>query len=179
MSFEAIAPRIGEVLAGDVSRYMSKENLAARFVDVLVLGPIGGMPTCARVELREKRNGRGKILALVCPLCGTTRTKLLADGAGGLGCAGCLKRRTRRQAEVSLASWHHLGGELEDRLHRLLAEARNSPARRELAARLADELVAGDEDRFAALQPSIRAALDLTDGGAHGVLEEETEVDDG
>ena len=87
---------------------------------------------------------------------------LFTDGVGRLGCGRCLRCRTRRQMERTLAAWEKYDAKLEDELFRRLSGPHScSPATGARAEKLIEEIVAGDLDRVAALAPHVRAALML------------------
>ncbi|MGK4008413.1 hypothetical protein WMF31_37725 [Sorangium sp. So ce1036] len=160
MAFEVV-PRPGQLRTRDVRVVLGPRFTSAEHVDVLVLGRPGEQPSTGRILLADlPGGGRGVHRGLVCPRCRAPKQLLLTDGGGGLGCTPCLRRRTRRQAERSLADWNKYDGEAEDELFRCLSGPRaNCPGTLGRARDIADEIVEGDRDRIAALAPDVHAAL--------------------
>lgn len=155
------SPRIGEVRTCDV-RAMIGTLRPEMSVDVLAVSPTGGAPSVARVLLIPMGGARGGRCGFCCPHCLRPRALLVVDGKGGLACRACAQARTRRQSERSLKEWRRLGGELGDRILRLLAKPRlRTAAVLELAGEFVDELIVGDDDRLAALMPKVNAVLDM------------------
>jgi hypothetical protein len=158
-----VMPRAGQLHARDVRVILGPYFSKADHVDVLLLGQPGGQPSAARVVLADlPGGGRGVHRGLVCPQCLAPKLMLLTNGSGGLGCSSCLRHRTRRQRERTLAAWKKYDAELEDELFRRLSGQRStSPATVARAREIIEEIVAGDLDRVAALAPHVRAALML------------------
>jgi hypothetical protein len=116
-------------------------------VDVMVIDPGGGMPVTGRLELCTMPAGRGQRLAFVCPKCRGGKYMLLARN-GELRCRACLRHRTRRQTERTMADYVRRGGKEEDALLRLFQSARRITSRKLAQAReLAMALVAADRAR--------------------------------
>ena len=162
MRLDVPLPRIGELRIEDLRRVLGDEVWKVRGVDVCVLAADAGLPSVQRVVLGWKRSGRGEHRAVVCPNCRRPKEILYADGAGGLACSICSKRRTREQREACLAVWK-LGGREEDRLLRLLERDHVTSAGLEHARVLANEIKRGDLDRLKALGSKIKAALTVTE----------------
>lgn len=159
-----VMPRAGQLCTRDVRVVLGPDFSMAESIDVLVLGRAGESPSAARVVLADlPGGGRGVHRGLVCPRCLTPKLMLLTDGSGGLGCSSCLRRRTRRQMERTLATWEKYDAKLEDELFRRLSGPRStSPAMVARVAALIEDIVEGDLDRVAALVPVVQAALALT-----------------
>ena len=159
MGFE-VMPRAGQLRTRDVRAALGRGFLTARHVDVLVLGDAGEHPSVARVALADVAGGgRGTHRGLVCPRCSAPKILLLTDGRGGLGCAACLKRRTRRQKERTLAAWRR-GGKLEDELFRRLSGPQaQAPGTIGRARKLVEELVHSDLRQVSALALGVHTAL--------------------
>ena len=159
MGFE-VMPRVGQLRTRDVRAVLGGGFATATHVDVLVLGDAGERPSAACVALADMAGGgRGKHRGLVCPKCAAPKVVLLTDGMGGLGCAGCLKRRTRRQKERTLASWRR-GGQLEDELfRRLFGPQAQAPGTMRRSRKLVEEIVEGDLHQLSALALGVDAAL--------------------
>ena len=158
-----VMPRVSQLHARDVRVILGLRFSKTDHVDVLVLGRPGEQPSAARVLLADlPGGGRGVHRGLVCSRCLSPKLMLLTDGSGGLGCSSCLRRRTRRQMERTLATWEKYDGKLEDELFRKLSGSRlSSPATTARAAELIEEIVMGDLDRIAALSPAVQSALAL------------------
>jgi len=145
--------RLGEVRISDLRAALGGDLLKLNAVDVLVIGMPGCMASTARVRLGWKRAGRGAHRALICPRCLEPKLRLYADGAGGLGCRLCLKRRSRQQREKNRLSFQHLGGREDDILLRLLRRpGQSTPGALAKGALLVQQLVGADRDRLAALK---------------------------
>ena len=120
MGIEAIAPRRGEVRTRDLRATLGEELFILDYVTVTVVAQTGGAIT-ARVELTDLRAGLRTHRAFLCPSCREPRHLLILIAVeGALKCGKCHRHRTRRQTEWHLRSWNRLGGQLEDRMLRLL-----------------------------------------------------------
>ena len=157
MGIEAIAPRRGEVRTADVRAVLGEEIAILDCVTVTVVAETGGA-VATRIELTDLRAGLRTHRALVCPSCRKPRHRLvLIAMEGALKCGKCHRHRTRRQTEWHLASWNRLGGELEDRMLRLLhPTARRTPARLVEARRLATLLLHADRARVEQLREQLQ-----------------------
>ena len=131
-----------------------------------------GIAFVGSVTTAAKPSGRGLHRALSCPGCGAPKLRLLADRRGGLGCAGCLGRLTRRQAERTCRSWYALGGQIEHRILGLLTGRRGTAAH-ERAAELIDELRSDDQARWENLASLANSALLAVSDGVHEAPEGE------
>ncbi len=152
MTFEVMGLEIGALRIRDVRRAVPGAR-PVNDVAVMVLGHDGEPPFIGGVKLTSKRSGRGEHLALLCPACAMPRA-VLYSRRGSLACAACTRRRTRRQAERTLASWKR-GGREEDRLLRLIGRRRPLDQVRALV----NEIVEGDVDRARVVLDSYQAAL--------------------
>lgn len=152
MTFEVMGLEIGTLRMRDVRAGVAVARPGGR-VGVLVLGSDGEPPFVGAVTLATKRSGHSEHLALLCPACSYSRSVLYVR-AGRLACAGCSRRRTRRQSEKTLATWK-TGGREEDRLLRLVGRGRPPEQLRALG----HELVNGDLDRAAVASDSFLAAV--------------------
>jgi hypothetical protein len=162
MGFE-VMPRAGEVRTRDVRAFLGAAFAEAEHVEVMVLGRPGEPPSAARVGLADlPGGGRGKHRGLVCSACVVPKIVLLTDGKGGLACTSCLRRRTRRQTERTLATWHQ-GGELEDALFRAVSGPRSTSADvLGRARRLVQTLTRDSQAQVATLAPQVEAVLLMT-----------------
>ena len=151
MTFEVIGLEVGILRMRDL-RDAARGLRAGHRVGVLVLGACGGPPFVGAVTITTKRSGRSEHQALRCDSCGKPRHVLYLR-AGVLGCATCARRRTRRQAERTLATWR-MGGREEDRLLRMVG--RGYPLA--VLSALADEIMEGDADRAAVAVDAFRTA---------------------
>lgn len=152
MTFEVMGCEVGILRVRDVRAATAAPRPGAH-VGVLVLGGNGEPPFVGGVVLTSKRSGHSAHLALLCPACARGRSVLYVRG-GGLACATCSRRRTRRQSERTLATWK-MGGREEDRLLRMVGRGRPIEQLRAVA----EELVNGDLDRAAVLQDAFYAAV--------------------
>jgi hypothetical protein len=160
------SPRFGEVRICDVRVFFGPLRPGMQ-VTAMALAPAGGGPSVARLVLMAMGGARGGRCGFACPQCERPRALLVVDGEGGLACRPCTRERTRRQSERTCREWLRLGGELTDRLVRALLKPRRSThAVLERARELAGELVAGDEDRLAAIMPLVAAASELADAAS-------------
>jgi hypothetical protein len=151
-----IAP-IGRLAMADIRALLGRELKTVVSVGVMVLDPDGGLPFVGYVELGWKPSGHGQHRALVCPRCRRCLLVLHTDGVGGIACAPCLKKLSRRNRERTTTAWNELGGREEERLFRLIRR------RDHRAAGALAELLRGDADRLAAMMPRIEAALTVAD----------------
>lgn len=159
MGSEAIASKPGTLRIQDVRAALREDFRTAESATVFVVGTLDSGCAATPVRLGWMRGGRGDHRALVCGACGRTANCLHVDGRGGLACKRCCRKRTRRQQETHRRDFRRLGGKEEDRLLRIAAKRVVTVGALEEAARLAEELVRGDEDRLAALLPTVQAAL--------------------
>ncbi len=167
MGIEAIAPRRGEVRTSDLRALLGAELATLECVTVTVVAQTGGAVT-VRIELADLRAGLRTHRALLCPWCREPRHVLIAR-EGALKCSKCHRYRTRRQAEWNLASWNRLGGELEDRMLRLLhPTARRTRPRLLEARRLAKTLLAADRQRVEVLREELQALMLCADTRSAG-----------
>lgn len=120
-----------------------------------------GMPFVGEVAIDILPGGRGpaRRRGWVCPRCAVAKFKLLTDGRGGVGCADCLERRTRRANERTCALWTRLGGELEDRILRALRAPRRSSSVPPSLLDSVGRLAADDEHRCASMVSKAGAVL--------------------
>ena len=153
MTFEVMAPQIGEVRIRDVRAAVGDAVRQGEQLVLFVLGIAGEPPYIGPVSVGGKRSGHSVHLALVCPSCTEPRAVLYVRG-GNLACAGCGRRRTRRQSERSLATWSR-GGREEDRLLRMVGKGRD-PA---LLRAIVSELIEGDLDRASVIENEFHTAV--------------------
>lgn len=99
------------------------------------------------------------VLGLVCSRCAAPKLVLLTDGRGRLGCADCLKRRTRRQKERTLAVWRRGGQREDDLFRRLSGPQAQAPGTMTRAQQLVEEIVEGDLRQVSALAMGVHTAL--------------------
>ena len=170
MEFE-VAPILGRIRAADVRFVLGEAAMIAEHVDVLVLAADGGLPFMGRLELARTDAGRARHLALRCPRCVRPRKFLVADGRGGISCAGCANLRTRRQQGRTCRAWTRLGERELDALLRLMRPRSSAHAGRyDRAVEMVDALIAGDVDRLGAI-------LDVTDAALMGARDVRLERD--
>lgn len=151
VTFEVMGLEVGILRMRDL-RDAARGLRAGHRVGVLVLGACGEPPFVGPVTITTKRSGHSEHPALRCDSCGKPRHVLYLR-AGVLGCATCARRRTRRQAERTLATWR-MGGREEDRLLRMVG--RGYPLA--VLSALADEITEGDADRAAVAVDAFRTA---------------------
>jgi hypothetical protein len=148
-----MAPQLGELRVRDVRGGLAAAGHRGGEALVFVLGIDGEAPFIGRVGLGTKRSGHGEHLALVCPTCAQPKSVLYAR-RGQLACAGCSGRRTRRQAERTLAAWNR-GGREEDRLLRMVGKGR-AP---KLLRALVGEIIEGDLDRASVIDDDFHGMI--------------------
>ncbi len=154
---EVAVPRRGEVTTADLRAVYGADLQHMDHVDVLVLDADGGMPVAAKIALTLVRSGWSSRRAMVCPACHEACHLLLARG-GALKCRRCHRHRTRRQRERSCVEWNRMGGEAEDRLHRLLLRpGLMTPGRLTAAQGLVQSLLAADRARVARFRTTLEA----------------------
>ena len=161
MTIEVRFSRPGGGHLTDARRAVGRRLVVGDVIDAMVIGPAG----IARspIEFILKPSGRGAHVVFRCPPCQGPCAVLFPTPGGALACARCTAHRTRRQTESSRTEWEDYAVELEDRLLRGLARKRYTPAGLGRLRRLAGEICAGDEDRFAAVLPALRDALRAVD----------------
>lgn len=149
-----MAPQLGELRVRDVRAGLAAARRRGGEALVFVLGIDGEVPFIGRVGLGTKRSGLGKHVALVCPACTRPKSVLYAR-RGQLACAGCSRRRTRRQAERTCATWNR-GGREEDRLLRMVGKGRDP----KLLRALVSEIIEGDLDRASVIEDDFHGVVE-------------------